>query len=141
MTDSMAVPQSLLMRILGHGIDLVELDPLRRLLSHAEEDFLEECFSDVERAGIPDGVNRLAHIAGQFAAKEAVTKALGTGFGDGVAFADVEVGRTPSGAPFIQLRGGAATRATSLGIDTWFVSISHGESAAIASVIAIATRD
>lgn len=130
------------MRILGHGIDLVELAPFRRLLSHAEEDLLHECFSDVERSGIPDGVNRLAHIAGQFAAKEAVTKALGTGFGDGVTFADVEVRRTPAGAPSIQLHGGAATRAAALGIDSWFVSISHGESAAIASVIAaVATSD
>ena len=132
---------SCLMRILGHGIDLVELGPFRRLLSHAEEDFLHECFSDVERSAIPDGVNRVQHIAGQFAAKEAVTKALGTGFGDGVAFVDVEVGRTPAGAPVIQLHGGAAARASSLGINTWLVSISHGESTAIASVIAVAASE
>ena len=54
-------------------------------------------FSDTERARIPDDVHRLAHIAGQLAAKEAVTKALGTGFGDDVAFGDVEIGRTEAG--------------------------------------------
>jgi holo-[acyl-carrier protein] synthase len=129
------------MRILGHGIDLVEFTSLQRLLSHAEADFIAEYFTDAERSRIPDGVHRLAHLAGQFAAKEAVSKALGTGFSDGVAFGDVEVGRTEEGAPFVHLRGGAAARAEALGVDAWLVSISHGETAAIASTIAVSVRD
>jgi holo-[acyl-carrier protein] synthase len=124
------------MRILGHGIDLMEFGSMRRLLSHAESDFLAECFTDAERARIPDGVHRLPHIAGQFAAKEAVTKALGTGFGDGVAFSDVEIGRTDAGVPTVRLQGEALILATAMGIEKWLVSISHDESAAIASVIA-----
>jgi holo-[acyl-carrier protein] synthase len=126
------------MRIVGHGIDLVEFESLERLLGHADVEFIAECFSEDERARIPEGVHRLAHLAGQFAAKEAVTKALGTGFSDGVAFADVEVGRNESGAPIVRLRGGAATIAAALGIEAWFVSITHGETAAIASTIAVA---
>jgi len=129
------------MRIIGLGLDLVEYESMRSLLNHAESDFIAECFTDAERARIPDGVHRLAHLAGQFAAKEAVTKALGTGFSDGVAFGDVEIGRTEEGAPFVQLRGEAAARATALGVDAWFVSISHGENAAIASTIAVALDD
>jgi holo-[acyl-carrier protein] synthase len=129
------------MRILGHGIDLVQFDSLQRLLSHGEHDFIEEYFTDAERARIPDGVHRLAHLAGQFAAKEAVTKALGTGFGNGVAFGDVEVARTEEGAPIVHLRGEAAARAATLGVDAWFVSISHDDTAAIASTIAVALSD
>jgi holo-[acyl-carrier protein] synthase len=125
-------------RIVGHGLDLVEFESLRRLLSHAESDFVTEYFTDAEQRRIPDGAHRLAHLAGQFAAKEAVTKALGTGFGDGVAFGDVEINRTDEGAPLVQLRGEAAARAKASGIDAWFVSISHGDTAAIASAIAVA---
>ena len=126
------------MQIIGHGLDLVEFDSMRRLLAHAEADFVDTCFSEAERARIPIGPHRLAHIAGQFAAKEAVTKALGTGFGDDVSFGDVEVGRTETGAPSVRLHGKAAAIAGTLGIDTWFVSISHGDTAAIASAIAVA---
>ena len=125
------------MRIVGHGIDLVEFESMSRLLGHADVDFVDECFTEKERSRIPVGVHRLAHISGQFAAKEAVTKALGTGFGDGVSFSDVEIGRDEAGAPFVQLHGEAAARARALGIGAWFVSISHGETAAIASTIAV----
>jgi holo-[acyl-carrier protein] synthase len=127
-------------RIVGHGLDLVEFESMKRLLSHAEADFIEEYFTEMERSLIPNGLHRLAHLAGQFAAKEAVTKALGTGFADGVAFEDVEIGRTDAGAPFVRLSRGAAARAEALGIDEWFVSISHGETAAIASTIAITVK-
>src|SRR5215218_4263406 len=64
------------MRILGHGVDLVEFESLRRLLSHSEADFIAESFTPAEQSRIPSSVHRLPHLAGQFAAKEAVTKAL-----------------------------------------------------------------
>lgn len=128
------------MRIVGHGLDLVEFESMKRLLGHAEVDFIEECFTASERSRIPVGVNRLAHICGQFAAKEAVTKALGTGFADAVAFGEVEIGRNEEGAPFVHLQGEAAARAAALGVDEWFVSISHGDTAAIASTIAVAHK-
>lgn len=129
------------MTIIGHGIDLVELESLDRLLCHAAEDFLDECFTAEERANMPSGPQRLAHIAGRFAAKEAVMKAIGTGFGNGVAFADVEIGRSPAGTPSIRLADGAAHLAATLGITTWFLSISHGEKFAIASAIAVRMVD
>ena len=124
--------------LVGHGIDIVELASMRRLLGHAEEDFLSECFTRAEQLHVPvDGPHRLAHIAGQFAAKEAVMKALGTGFGDGVAFADVEIGRNAAGRPMVRLSGGAARVAESLHVKSWLLSISHGEAFAIASAIAV----
>jgi holo-[acyl-carrier protein] synthase len=107
------------MRLIGHGIDIVEIASMTRLLNHAREDFLDECFTPSERDNLPpEGPHRLAHIAGRFAAKEAVTKALGTGFGDGVAFADVEIGRTAAGVPTVKLTNGAARVAESHGVNT-----------------------
>lgn len=127
------------MRIIGHGVDLVEFQSLQRLLDHAETDFIQEYFSAAEQERIPDGLHRLKHLAGQFAAKEAVAKALGTGFSDRVALGDVEILRNESGAPVVSLHGGAAAAAARLGIESWFVSIAHGEATAIASTIAVAT--
>lgn len=124
--------------LLGHGIDIVELASMRRLLDHAEQDFLDECFTASERRNMsPGGGHRLPHIAGQFAAKEAVLKALGTGFGDGVAFADVEIGRNAAGAPTVTLSGGAAQIAQAMKVTAWLLSISHGEAFAVASAIAV----
>lgn len=124
------------MGILGHGIDIVEIPKMRRILESYEEDLLDQCFTELEQAEAPQGVNRAHHIAGHFAAKEAVLKALGTGFGDGVAFTDVEIDHSPSGAPIVRLSGGGARVAISLGIKRWLLSISHSETLAIASVIA-----
>jgi len=124
------------MCLIGHGIDIVEIAEMGRLLSMGEEDLLDQCFTDLEQEEVPKGVHRTQHIAGRFAAKEAVLKALGTGFGDGVAFVDVQIGRDPSGAPKVQLSGGAAIVAESLRVQKWLLSISHSQNFAIASAIA-----
>lgn len=127
------------MYLIGHGIDIVEIAEIGRLLGMAEEDLLDQCFTDLEQAEVPAGVHRTQHLAGRFAAKEAVLKALGTGFGDGVAFIDVQIRRQPSGAPAVQLSGGAAIVAESLRVQRWLLSISHSEKFAIASAIAVGT--
>jgi holo-[acyl-carrier protein] synthase len=124
------------MKFIGHGIDIVEIPVLRKLLGVDEDDLLSQSFTDLEQAEVPEGVHRVQYIAGRFAAKEAVLKALGTGFGDGVAFTDVHIVRSSSGAPTVQLSGAAATASESLGITTWLLSISHSENFAVASAIA-----
>ncbi len=124
------------MDIVGHGIDIVELQKIQRILQLYEEDFLDQCFTELEQRKAPLGVNRVRHIAGNFAAKEAVLKALGTGFGDGVGFTDVEISRSPSGAPTVRLSGGAANVAVALGVQRWLISISHSEAFAVASALA-----
>jgi holo-[acyl-carrier protein] synthase len=78
-----------------------------------------------------------AFFAGRFAAKEAVVKALGTGFVDDIAWTDVEILRQPTGVPNVHLSGGALAVAQSLGVTRWLVSISHDESHAVASAIAL----
>src|SRR3954452_17797179 len=91
------------MEIIGHGIDLVDLESLRRLMDEPAGHFIMRCFTESERTAAGDGPNRLDRLAGRFAAKEAVMKALGTGFGGKIGFPDVEIRTLPSGAPEVVL--------------------------------------
>ena len=125
------------MNIIGHGIDVVYLEEIRRLVDDPADHFLMRCFTENERAAAGDGLNRLNRLAGRFAAKEAVLKALGTGFGGKIGFADVEILTLPSGAPDVLLLGGAAEAATALGVVRWLLSTSHAGGSAIASAIAL----
>lgn len=125
------------MDIIGHGIDLVDLESLRRLMDEPADHFVMRCFTESERASAGNGPNRLDRLAGRFAAKEAVMKALGTGFGGKIGFPDVEIRTLPSGAPEVVLHGGAAEAAAALGVGRLLVSTSHAGGLAIASVIAL----
>jgi len=123
--------------ILGHGIDVVDLSRVKILLTKMEEDFLLSTFTAVELAieCLPE--ERAPFLAGRLAAKEAVVKALGTGFTGGVAWRHVEIIRLPDGRPDVRLYGAANEAAEKLGVGRWFISISHTEAVAFASAIAI----
>ncbi len=125
------------MNVIGHGIDLVEVAELRRWIEDPRDPLVHRCFVQAELDEIGDGVDRTERLAGRFAAKEAVLKALGTGFGAGVAFTDVIIHRAPGGAPEVHLVGGAAKAAAALGVTAWRLSISHTGGQAMASVIAL----
>jgi holo-[acyl-carrier protein] synthase len=125
------------MIIIGHGIDLVEVTALRRWIEDPRDPLLPRCFTGEELTEIGEGPDRIERLAGRFAAKEAVLKALGTGFGAGIAFKDVIVRRKPGGPPEVVLSGGAALAAESLGITDWRLSISHTVGMAVASAIAL----
>jgi holo-[acyl-carrier protein] synthase len=125
------------MNVVGHGIDLVEVAALRRWIEDPRDPLIPRCFTADELAEIGGGPDRIERLAGRFAAKEAVLKALGTGFGDGVAFKDVVVRRKPGGPPEVVLSGGAALAAQDLGVTGWRLSISHAGGMAIASAIAL----
>jgi holo-[acyl-carrier protein] synthase len=77
------------------------------------------------------------HLAGRFAAKEAVLKVLGTGWRGGIAWTDVEILPEPSGQPVVNLTGECERIARKLGIARWLVSISHIETHATASAIGV----
>ncbi len=124
------------MRIIGHGIDIVETSRIARLLDHHPDRFLARCYSDAERAYATDKRRRVEHLAGRFAAKEAVMKALGTGWADGVAWTDISILRGDQGQPHIRLTGQTADLARRIGIDQWWISISHIKTHAVASAIA-----
>lgn len=121
-------------RILGIGLDLVELERLGAVLARHRHRFLERVCRPGEVAARNGEEALLQHVGGLFAAKEAVLKALGTGWGSGAWFRDVEVVREAGLAPAIRLHDGALRRARELGVATVHVSITHerGHAAAVA---------
>jgi holo-[acyl-carrier protein] synthase len=125
------------MSIIGHGIDIVAIHRIAGLIERCAEDFLEATFTFNERQEAESPETSTAFFAGRFAAKEAIVKALGTGFFGDIAWTDVEILRQPTGSPHVHLSGGALAVAQSLGVTHWLLSISHDESYAIASAIAL----
>ena len=124
------------MRIIGHGVDIVEVSRIGAMLEEHGDRFLTRCFTADERGYAVSRRRAAEHLAGRFAAKEAVLKALGTGWRSGIAWTDVEVHLLPSGQPELELHRVAADAARQRGITEWNLSISHTELYAIASVIA-----
>ncbi len=127
------------MRIIGHGIDLVEIHRISRLLEGHGKRFLARCFTEAESGYAASRRRQVEHLAGRFAAKEAILKALGTGWRDGIAWTDAEIIRLPSGQPSVALHGLCAKLADRMGIDQWWITISHTDSHATASAIAAAS--
>ena len=125
------------MNVVGHGIDLVDIAKIRRWIEDSRDPLIPRCFVQAELDEIGDGVHRIERLAGRFAAKEAVLKAIRTGFGAGVAFTDVVIKRAPGAAPKVRLSGGAAQAATALGVTDWQLSITHAGGIAMASVLAL----
>lgn len=125
------------MNIIGHGIDIVEVKGIKKLLQLPEEHFETRCFTSIERSKSSLGTNRIQYFAGRFAAKEAVFKALGTGWSQGTAWTDIEIQQLPSGQPSVVLYNRCKDIAAEMGINSWLLSISHTNSYATASAIAI----
>ena len=124
------------MDILGHGIDVIDIGRIARLMSRSE-DFLAGWFTTRELSAIEARSNQLRVVAGRVAAKEAVAKALASGFAAEVSWQDIEILPTDAGAPIVELSGGALGLARSLGVTRWVVSISHARTVAVASAIAV----
>jgi holo-[acyl-carrier protein] synthase len=129
------------MPIIGHGIDLVETQRIADLLREHGQRFLDRCFTSAEQAYCAGHPKRhVEHLAGRFAAKEAVLKALGTGWRGGIAWTDIEILNEPSGQPRLTLTGECKRIAQEMGIKRWHVSISHVAAHASASAIATGKR-
>jgi holo-[acyl-carrier protein] synthase len=125
------------MRIVGHGIDIVEVERIEAMFKEHGDAFWERVFTKAEREYCERSAKRCGeHAAARFAAKEAALKSLGTGWRDGIAWTDIEVRHDPSGRPELRLYGEAANVAYSCGIRAWSVSLSHTSVHAAASVIA-----
>lgn len=127
--------------VIGHGLDVVDIDDFSRLLVNSARSFLDRHFTDDEIATAGVGVAQGQRLAGRFAVKEAVLKALRVGWGDGVAFTDVEVVTLESGAPTVRLKRKLAALAAERAITEWFVAVSHTSTVAVASVIATSNTD
>jgi holo-[acyl-carrier protein] synthase len=96
--------------ILGIGSDLVDIVRIERVIARHGERFLGRVFTDTERARAERKANVSATYAKRFAAKEACSKALGTGLRAGVFWRDMGVVNLPSGRPTMRLTGGALAR-------------------------------
>ncbi len=117
---------------LSCGVDLVEIDRVAAVIDRWGDRFLTRVFTDAERAYCR---GRVPELAVRFAAKEAVSKALGTGI-VGMAWRDIEVVPDPRGKPLVVLHNRAKARATELGLTAFEVSLSHSRDMAIAMVVA-----
>ena len=118
--------------ILGTGIDIIEVDRVAK--AAAKEGFMSRVFTEAERKRFAEFHNNPTNIAGAFAAKEAVSKALGTGFG-AVEWKEVEILHYESGQPYAKLYGNAQKRMQEMGGETLYISISHVKSMAAAQAI------
>jgi len=124
------------MNILGHGVDLVDVSRIERLLVK-NDDLILGWFTTRELAQLAGRASQAHVVAGRIAAKEASVKALGSGFDDEVSWQDVEILAPNEGGPSVYLSGGAVAVAARLGVDAILVSISHEAQMAMASAIAV----
>ena len=119
------------------GVDLIEVSRVRRVFERYGERFLQRVYTPAE---VLYTRGRVPELAVRFAAKEAVSKALGVGMRlmarDGIYWQDVEVLGDRRGRPEVHLTGRAAERAAELGITEWAISLSHTQEHAIAFVVA-----
>ncbi|MBM4109449.1 MAG: holo-[acyl-carrier-protein] synthase [Phycisphaerae bacterium] len=122
--------------IVGHGVDIVAVERIGRMVAEHGERFLSRVFTAKERAYAQGKARGAEHLAARFAAKEAAFKALGTGWRDGIAWTDVGVEHDAMGRPMLVVRGRAAEVARARGVARWWVTLSHTAGTAVASVIA-----
>ena len=118
---------------LATGIDLLEIERLKDAIGTHGERFLARVFTPRE---LEANAKKVESLAGRFAAKEAVAKALGCGIGD-VSWKEIEILRAESGAPQLVLHGAAEQLAKEQGLANWSLSLSHSQSHAVAVAVAI----
>jgi holo-[acyl-carrier protein] synthase len=109
--------------VIGMGSDLINIDRIERTLARFGERFTRRIFTALERQRCDRRLRRAEAYAGRFAAKEACSKALGTGFRRGVFWRDLQTDNLPSGKPVMQLTGGALRRLQELTPDGMEVHI------------------
>ncbi|MCL4870745.1 MAG: holo-ACP synthase [Anaerolineae bacterium] len=115
------------------GIDMIELERVERGIARHGQRFLDRFFTPQEQAHCQ---GRIPSLAGRFAVKEAVSKALGTGIGD-MNWTDIEVVCDERGKPELLLHNNAQQIAAAQGLHHWAISLSHTQTHAIAIAIAL----
>lgn len=119
--------------VIGLGIDVVELDRIERAIARFGERFLTKVLTPGEQAVRP--VRCVPFVAARFAAKEAASKALGTGFSAGVSLTTIEVVGGERGKPGLALHGPAMAAFARLGGRRMHISLTHGRDVAAAVVV------
>jgi len=124
-------------QIVGNGIDLVECRRIRKLADRYGKRFLDRVFTAAEQQYCLNRRRRSEHLAGRFAAKEAILKLLGIGWAGNVAWTDMEITNNQQGGPCVKLTGYTAKLAAEKHIDRILVSITHTAEHAVASAIGV----
>jgi holo-[acyl-carrier protein] synthase len=122
-------------RILGIGVDLVKIDRIEGILERHGERFLKRVFDQEEIAYAQRRKRPAIHLACRFAAKEAISKAFGTGFNGEFGFSEIAVHNNNAGKPKIALSGKAKQKADQLGVSSIHLSLSHDTDYAIAQAV------
>lgn len=120
----------------GLGVDIVEIARMKKILGRTPN-FAQRTFSEDERAYCESTAAPEVHYATRFAAKEAVVKALGTGFSQGISVRDIEVRRNAKGRPYVVLSGRAKEIAHEQGVRELPISLSFTHAEAVACAMAI----
>lgn len=129
------------MKIIAHGIDLVDFPRLEAMIGRHGERFLDRIFTPKEQSDAESLKNRIEKLAGRFAAKEAVLKLMGTGWRGKIAWTDIEITNNSMGQPEVELRGEVKKIAAKARIEQVTLSITHTANFAIASAVALATTE
>ena len=123
------------MSVLGIGTDMVEVSRIEHSLDRFGERFLHRVFTAGEIAYCQSMKFPARHFAARFAAKEAVSKAFGTGIGKAMGWRDIDVRRHDSGQPFVVLEGNAKQLAAQRGVSAIWISLSHTDHHATAVIV------
>ena len=123
--------------LIGLGTDITECLRIARMIERHGEVFIDRVYTPEEIKYCQSRKQATQHFTGRWAAKEAILKALGTGWRRGISWRDIEVRNEPGGKPTVAVRGGAKDVVEQLGISEIQVSISHCRSHAIACAVAM----
>jgi holo-[acyl-carrier protein] synthase len=124
-------------KILGTGVDIVETSRVQDSLDRFGQRFLQRCFWPAEVAYCQSMKFPALHLAARFAAKEAVSKAFGTGIGKQLGWKDIEIRKRDSGEPYVVLHGKGEELARARGISEIFVSLSHSKEYSAAHAVIV----
>ena len=125
------------MDILGIGTDIIECPRIGKMIEQHGELFLQRVYTEREIRYCQAKKHAIEHFAGRWAAKEAILKAIGTGWSRGICWTDLEVRHNASGAPQVLVRGGAKDAAIERGIGDILITISHCRTYATAYALAL----
>ena len=125
------------MKIIAHGIDLVDFPRIGTMVTRHGQRFMDRVFTAKEQTDASAVKNTTEKLAGRFAAKEAVLKLLGTGWRGKIAWTDIEVVNNALGQPIVAISGEVKRIADEQGIEQITLSITHTADFAIASVVAL----
>lgn len=123
------------MSIVGIGVDLVKIARIQALAERWQDRFLHRIYTDAERRTCLERAWPYASFAGRFAAKEAVLKALGTGWSDGLSWHDIQILNDGRGRPVVSVQGKADALVRLAGVTHIHVSLSHDSEYAVAQAI------